>query len=626
LRTLSLVLILMAICLPALAVGKVTADPNASAAVVAKPDEDMATDARLSQKVTLSESRKCASVILEDLTKLTGVTFKTGVNNNDWQVRDRKMNLFVKDVPLAQVMNSISHVMKFKWERKGDAGKWQYRLYMDRRTLLDADAQRLREDERLRDKASAKRKAGLDDYMNADNLSPVDRAKLKETDPLMYLFATTGIAGSIGQMFREVPALNEAMATGGEISIAGKDMSQQGKAGLSRLLSSIINLVRKMKPNEQSIPDSIDPNLVTVELNRDLDRQSGGLPQGLLLAMFNVKLGENDKANLPLMNPDSAIGHALGNALIKCADGQVKAEDLDKTIQSDIQAAALKDIEALRQDWGEPEVQHPDDPALKTKMKLAPEGDRFADIQKALADASSFAVISDSFGKMQDGGMLGFVKDENELGTMLDKLCGLALYNWEKRTSVIEFRDREWFRKRSAQIPEATLEVWRQAFIKTGTLDLGDLGQMARLDVAQYNQNVGEDEVLGSVDLSRLIWLQRDMLRVYASLTENQRSAALSDARLDLQSLPPDQFAVAQQMLRARNVKFLDKPDAQVTLKMTRKPEAKQFHYTFTIATTDDLPAIKSEFTTPKYQEPKKPDKPADKAKHADVAQPAKQP
>jgi hypothetical protein len=112
-----LILMLIAACLPVFAAGKVTVDPNASGAAVAKPDQDMETDARLARRVTLSESRKCVSTILDDLTKATGVVFKAGYNNNDWQVRDRKMCVFAKDVPLVQIMNSISHVMKFKWSR-----------------------------------------------------------------------------------------------------------------------------------------------------------------------------------------------------------------------------------------------------------------------------------------------------------------------------------------------------------------------------------------------------------------------------------------------------------------------------------------------------------------------------
>lgn len=628
-RTSILALILIAICLPALAVGKVTADPNASVQTDRSGGASVAAsdDARLSQKVTLSESRKTVSAILEDLTKSTGVTFKSGYNNNDWQVRDRKMCIFTKDVPLSQVMNSIARVMKFKWERKpagvsgfersGNPETWQYRLYMDRRTLLDADSQTLREDERVRAKATEKRKAALEDYANVDNLSPGQLAALKSKDPLMYVFATTGIAGSMGQMFREVPALSEAMAAGEQINMVGADMSDQGRLGITRLLGSIGKLANKLGQGEPGMFDKIDPADVTVSLNKDLDRQDNGARQFIVLADISIQFSDQGQANFPLMNPDSAIGHALGNLLAQLTEGQVDPKDLDKKIQAEVEKATPQDLQAISVDYGEPELQHPEDPALKTKLKLKPDGARLADIQQALAEASSFAIISDSFGKMEQSGTFAFTKDESELGTLLEKLTKVILYNWDKRAAVLEFRDREWFRKRSAQIPEAQVEPWRQAFVKTGTLDLSDLAQIARLDVEQLDLNVGEDEVLGSMDLRSLMWLHRDLLRLYGSLTEAQRSATLSDAGLDFQTLSAEQYALAEKMLRSRNDKFLRNPDARLKLKITRKQEGKQFHYTCTVTTTDDVPPIKGEFTTPKYQEPKKSAKPADAAKQS---------
>ena len=618
-----LLLILIAICRPALALGKVIVDPNASAAAVQANTEIDDTDPRLAQKVTLTESRKLVSAILDDLTKTTGVVFKAGYNNNDWQVRDRKMCIFAKDVPLVQLMNSISHVMKFKWERKGEIGKWQYRLYMNRRTLLDADAQKLREDERLRAKAAAKRKAALDDYMNVDSLSSADLARLKDNDPLMYVFATTGIAGSMGQMFREVPPLSEAMAAGQPITMTGADMSEQGRAGLGRLMTSILNFAKTLKPGDHSIPDSPDPAAVTVEFNRDLERSTGGMPQYIVLATMSISFGQSGRANLPLMNPDSAIGHVLGNALIKCMDGQLNINDLEKQMQGDVQKAALSDMEAVKTDYGEPEIQHADDPALKSKVKLEPDGTRLADVQRALADASGFAVVSDSFGKMDDpGGFYSFVKDENELGAVLDKLTKRLFYNWDKKALVLEFRDREWFRKRSAQIPEATLEGWRQTFKKTGTLDLPDLAEIARLDQEQYNMNVSQDEVLSVPELNSVITMNRDMLRIYASLNDSQRAAVLSDIGLDLRDLFPEQHAAAESVIRTRNARYTQKPD-ELTLKIWSTPSGKQFRYDCQVVTTEDLPPVKWEFTTPKYQERKQSDKPAEPAKPSNTAKPA---
>lgn len=613
-RTL-LILGLIMLAAPALAVGKVTIDPNTPGAAV-KEDQALKTDTRLSRKVTLSGARKSVRAILDELTTSTGVVFKAGVNNNDWQVRDRKMCVFAKDVPLVQAMNSISHVMKFKWERKGEDGKWTYRLYMDRRTLLDAEAQKLREDERLREKATQKRKAALESYAGIDSLSPDDIANLRDKDPLLYIYADTGIAGSIGQMFREVPALSEAMAGGEPITMTGADMSANARAGLARMVDSVLKFAQQLEPDTGMPDEPIDPESIIIDINGGLARQNEQMMQYIELATLHILFGDSGNINLPLMDPDSAVGRLIGKMLIKCQEGQANIDDIGKQMEADIQNAVISDT---KNDYGEPELQHPDDPALKAKVKLTPDGNKLADVQKALADASSYAVISDSFGKTE--GSYDFVKDENELGAVLDRLTKINMYNWDKKASILEFRDREWFNKRSAQIPEATLEGWRQTFKKTGTLDIDDLAEIARLDQAQYNMNVWEDEVLFTPVLNNIIMTCRDMLRLYASLTDYQRAAILGDAGLDLKDLSPEQYAMAESVIRTRNAKYLQKPD-DLTLRIWRTPSRKRFSYDCQVVTAEELPPMKWEFTTPKYQEPKKPGKPDDKAKPASDAKP----
>ena len=144
------------------------------------------TDTRLAQKVTYEAKRKTVVTILADLSATTGVTLRAGYNSQDWQVRDRKMNIFAKDIPLADLMNSIARVMKFKWSRSENDGVYSYRLYMDRKTLLDADAQKARMEERIQEKFSKKRQKLLDNLEKADSLSDEDLEKMKAEDPASY--------------------------------------------------------------------------------------------------------------------------------------------------------------------------------------------------------------------------------------------------------------------------------------------------------------------------------------------------------------------------------------------------------------------------------------------------------
>ena len=66
------------------------------------PPESEQADARLCRNITYEASHKSVKIILADLSKMTGVTLNAGQSSQDWQVRDRKMNIFAKDLPSAR--------------------------------------------------------------------------------------------------------------------------------------------------------------------------------------------------------------------------------------------------------------------------------------------------------------------------------------------------------------------------------------------------------------------------------------------------------------------------------------------------------------------------------------------
>ncbi|MGC8863077.1 MAG: hypothetical protein ACP5R5_09930, partial [Armatimonadota bacterium] len=109
-----------------LAEGKITIDPNVPGA---REAEETATDTdpRLDQKVTLEAKQKSVLTILAELSEKTGVTLKAGQNSKDWESQDTKMNIFVKDVPLRELMASMARVMKFRWSREAVEGNYSYR-------------------------------------------------------------------------------------------------------------------------------------------------------------------------------------------------------------------------------------------------------------------------------------------------------------------------------------------------------------------------------------------------------------------------------------------------------------------------------------------------------------------
>ncbi|MEI6914044.1 MAG: hypothetical protein WCL39_02820, partial [Armatimonadota bacterium] len=231
------------------------------------------------------------------------------------------------------------------------------------------------------------------------------------------------------------------------------------------------------------------------------------------------------------------------------------------------------------------------------------------DVQCALAETSGFAVVSDCFGKTDVYG--GVNSEEVEIKTLLDKITKPCLYNWDKHGSVIEFRDRHWFSKRSAQIPESQIEAWRQAFKKNETLNIAELAMIAELTAEQFNTNIKEDEVLcsncasDSSSLSAIMMLQQDVLRAYAALTEDKCKALFSPSGLSISVLSPDQRALVEKPINRTNPKFLLSSNAQITLTAKGVQKGKQFDYTLTVTTSDSLESIVWRFTSPKYEPPK---------------------
>jgi len=133
-KKLALVLILFFVLVTtaAIAQGKIDVDPNTGPPPVAARE---AKDTRLAQKITYEARRKPVAAVLADLKEMTGIVFRAGSHEKDWQVRELKINIFAKDIALSELMTSISHATRLSWERGGKEEQWTYRLYMDQKTL-----------------------------------------------------------------------------------------------------------------------------------------------------------------------------------------------------------------------------------------------------------------------------------------------------------------------------------------------------------------------------------------------------------------------------------------------------------------------------------------------------------
>ncbi|MEN6356436.1 MAG: hypothetical protein ABFD83_05050 [Armatimonadota bacterium] len=582
--------IFLAICIssPLAASGKLTVDPNSGQMAASEP---ILTSDDVAQKVTYEARRKTVLSILADLSKMTGVKLYAGYNNLDWQVRDRKMNIFAKDIPLASLMNSIAGVMKFKWSKSDDGGVVSYRLYMDRKTLLGADRQRFIEEERLKKIETEGRAKVLDDLTTASTMNAEEIEKLKNDNPLLYMQCKMGYQELLPALFEQVPAAKQAWLSGEMLRLNSSDMSPEVRQSILNVLQARNTITKELTGKGADRPvsasDSIDQTAILINYAKEVMGYRGDTYIGDVYLSCQGKDGAYGLFRSP--DDESAKAKAIGE--IQMLDGM--------TVNPD----QMKPKDEQKTDFGEPLIEHEADPALDVKVKLNMEGSSFVDLLAALATASGYTIVSDSFWSYSK---YQYSKDVDKRLKDILYVIESSRHNWQKQGSIIEFRDRDWFRKRAAQIPEAWLEAWRKSLKNTGTLDIDQLGQIAALDYDQFSENILPDEILGNVDipLSWLTFKSGDTIRACACLNEVQSAAFYSKEGLDLSTVMPAQFDTISRVFRGKAA-FTKDPYADIKLRGRREQVGKQFKYTLTATASDIGSSITYSFITPKYLPPK---------------------
>lgn len=585
--------------------GVITVDPNTPGARSAVEDNStLSADPRLAQKVTYEAQHKSLKVILDDLSQLTGVTFLAGYNSKDWQVRDRKMSIFVSDVALVDLMNSMSRVMKFEWSINQDLKPWTYRLCMDRSTLAAAEAERRQAEERYSQEIRGRRQKLVDSIMGSDSLSADDWEKLRDENPYMYELHQCGTDKLMQTLFKEIPGLLDSFVNvKRNIVPPTADLSPEAR----KMLFSVIDKTRTMYGNGEPLPGDLQTKIMEGkgQLNfeiiprdftgwqRDQHVDFGGMGAYISHKWYQVvHFGDMGSKTMQLR----------AKADLSVLEDGVSPDDAGQKMDSQYGTAMAEDAKGIEDYLPlEPVIKHEDEPWMHEKIKMDVKKDRFADTLAALAKASGLPIVSDSFALTP--GSANIDGSERELGGIISALEQGYRYNWEKHGDIIEFRNREWFRKRGVQVPDEWIDKWRSGFRKTGYLSVDDYAQMAALSSEQIEENLMTDKVFGKVDMYGWDLINyRDVLRLYASLDSNQRKMIYSPAKLNVDVLSPDQNQTLLKFFDLNNYRQNSSTDGLVRLRATVFNEANDEHR-FEIAAlgTDDAWIQNWNFLLPKY-------------------------
>ena len=115
---------------------------------------------------------------------------------------------------------------------------------------------------------------------------------------------------------------------------------------------------------------------------------------------------------------------------------------------------------------------------------------------KAIAQAAKMSVVSDSYSVvLSDKQQFA----DGELKSVLDNVADVYRCNWEKHGSIVEFRRRDWFRRRASQVPDEWLKPWRDEVEKDGIPTLNTIPSMLSLTDEQVEENIASDHLLGQV-------------------------------------------------------------------------------------------------------------------------------
>ena len=604
--------------------GALAGSSSSPASDIPATSEPVVSGSSLQKRITYAAERKSLAAILEDMSRLSGVKLRAGTDRYDWRVRDRKMIVFVKDVPLADIMSSVARVMKLRWAKdKDQPSQPTYVLYMDLKTLREALDRARSENDRFLEERSRKRAAEVDALSDLGSLTDDEKAKLRESDPWGYALASSGVAGSLSTFLSMSPQIRSMLASGqgGRFPLA--DMSPAAQRALLDAILALWQFDSKLGryakypwydgkvPLPQDIADHLGD--LFLEINGAATSQGEGVRNWALLADISMGYestylgadgylyGARDSVSLDLFDRDSSYARGFGDLAATALEG---GASVDEQLSSGA-SFPIKPSELLPGDIGEPSVEHEDDRALDVKVVLkakedAKAPDSYAGMLVAVDRSTSFSVISDDFGNRTSLR----VPDQLKLRQLLDALSGVYGCNWWRYDNRLELRDRRWAKKLLLLIPDEWLNEWRTRFVKDGTLFIDDLSAIAGLSEPQFEYNVASDPVLGQAGLVDVYRGYRDPLRLYAELDVGQRRALFSKTGVSGASLRGDQWQILERIIardRPSVLRTCGKDDLSFVATWERKDG--NVSYTIKVVKADDRTPVGIAWLigTPKY-------------------------
>lgn len=532
-------------------------------------------------KVVIDTSGKpnTTQAVLNDLSEMTGVSFEAGKDTRDWQIRDRKLNIVAKNVPLADLMDSIASVLNCEWS-KTDGDKPVYRLYMDENIQKQAEVEKKLVQERFDAEMTRRRQRFVDTLLNWHDVSDEELERLKIENPCRYLLHFRGSGYMYQRLFKEIPMLADLLIH-----------RKHNQAWLaSKLSQETRNLIRQVldkrflyrgyhgSPNGNPFPEDYDINEPSSELwfeivprdfvwDVDENWDLGGVGYFVKDKFFYIE---------DMLVEDVPRAQYAARCQIRALEqGKTYHEIMDETkdeLELVMQATAIDrtNCYSIGADF-----EKKDDPELSRNIHVNLTGDTLADYQAALAEAGGLAVVSDLYLARKVTKVVLEEKDI-ELRELLDAIADAYGYSWTKRGPIIEFQDKQWFAKMGSQIPAEQVEKWRTSLIENGVISLDEYAEIAALSNEQIEESLMPDPVLSSTRIFNWPLIgARMILRLYRLMDIDQKEAIFSPTGLDTRTFNLEQAEQALKTYQNRDednqisifIEILANPNRWIVLK-----------------------------------------------------------
>jgi hypothetical protein len=527
----------LAVAVPAAVAGAIPADSPARPAN-AVPFKD---DARLETKVSLAEKDRPLGELLSDLGARLQVPLTAAPDT-----ADDKVSLFLDQRPAAEVLQIIARQLDFQWTRRRSG----YELSQST--------------------ASQRREATL---------------REKEIEPQLQ-----AIEARMRLLAQMLPMPRDGLeARQKEIGqrLAGQDLPAPERARLTEEQQAIADLQRPFAAVALTLFVSLTPaQLEQLGAGRDVHFSTldHSLPPALAEQIHEV-VAERMKRMPWKLDPE----HRQADAIIRLSDftgpRYLPKTAFQRTVRLEIGFTSGDQRQyapALWMPTFPPAPPAPttetktDDPALKQEVSFLaarpqarpgsppPSGGWRAglltvgDIGEALHQAAGLEVVADSFirARLDSQGLA----QKQPLTAILDRLGNEIDYDWQKEGNLLLLRDRIYYRDRPAEVPDRILLPWRKQVMAEGGPTLDSLAALA----AALNESRArgmhdfwgwylEGTPLATGQWADNFYRSRYHLRFWASLTPQQRQAAMAHAVIPVAQMSLPQRQAFLQVLTARD-------------------------------------------------------------------------